>query len=40
VLKLHIHTQVAHPVTFVAMHFHGHRATCDCIVITDKTTRQ
>lgn len=33
----HTNAQVAHPVTFVSMHFHGHRATCDCIVIADQT---
>lgn len=34
------YTQVAHPVTFVSMHFHGQRATCDCIVIADQTASE
>lgn len=35
--RTHTNAQVVHPVTFVSMHFHGHRATCDCIVIADQT---
>ncbi len=30
-------TSCSSSYTFVSIHFHGHRATCDCIVIADQT---
>lgn len=40
IAQTHTNAQVAHPVTFVSVHLHGHWATCDCIVTADQTARE